>query len=303
MFGRFPSICILFCLVSISIFKFSASADERRPVYIIGHMANSIEDVIPFLDEGANVLESDIQFFPNGSVKEVYHGCPGDCFRICDKHVQLPEYLTYLRDITDPSAKNSYYNKLIMQFFDLKLDSSEDIRTSGREIARHILDYLWTDGKREREVRALIYINEVDKKDAIAGFLQEFKDRNQESRLTDIGFDGGLQDISDIQEMFQELNVSNIWLGDGTTNCFSALHPVQRLKAEINVRNSGGFIKKVYEWTIDLKFKLRSSLDLGVDGFITNVPRNLVEVLNESKYKKSFRPATVSDPPFARFQG
>lgn len=300
MLGRDIASYIIACIFFTAVFKYGI-CDKRRPLYVIGHMTNSIQEVVPFLEEGANVLESDIQFYYNGSVKEVFHGCPGDCFRECDNRVKLKEYLQYLRNITDPSRDKSYSERLIMQFFDLKLDSSDDKELSGREIARHIIDYLWSKGEREHEVRVLIYINDVKDKDAISGFLQEFDDRGLKSRLKDVGFDGGLGNIADIRKMFKELQINNVWLGDGVMNCLSGFYVDGRLRKEISVRESNGYIKKVYDWTVDAKFKMRKSLDLEVDGFITNVPARLVEVLKEAVYKDKFRIATINDPLFVRF--
>ena len=136
----------------------ACACDGRRPFYIIGHMVNSIEQVRRYLDNGANVIETDIQFYPNGSVREAYHGFPCDCFRTCTRSANLRDFLTYVRNITDPNVQGSYADKMVMQFFDLKLGTSGYKRISGREIAKHVLDYLWTkDGSRKQEVSSLIY--------------------------------------------------------------------------------------------------------------------------------------------------
>nr|XP_042913466.1 dermonecrotic toxin StSicTox-betaIB1i-like [Parasteatoda tepidariorum] len=291
-------------LIFITLFE-TGLCDDRWPIFIIGHAANSIEDALSHLDNGANVLESDVQFFPNGSVKELLHGCDTyhDCDVPCDKHVEMPKYFKYLRDITNPSRKNSYYSKLILQMLDLKLSTSNDLRESGRDLARHLLKYLWSKGDRPQEVKVVLYFNSPDQKDATKGFIQEFKDRGQESSLKDVGYDGGSGDISAIGEFFKKLNLENIWMGDGILNCLKTFYPNTRLKQALKVRNTGGFIKKVYDWTVDKKSMIRNALDLEVDGFITNFPRKVVKVLKERKYKKKFRVATKSDSPFEKFEG
>lgn len=293
-------IFVFFLMFTIS------SCDERRPVYIIGHMVNSIRQVKKYLDMGANVIESDIQFHSNGSVKEVYHGVPCDCFRTCTRSAILKNFLQYVRQITDPSHPGNYKERMIMQFFDLKLSTSNNKKVSGREIARHVLEYLWTqDGSRQQEIRALIYIDSVNDYKAIQGFIEEFQSRGVESRLRDVGFDGGMGDLREIRRMFARLGVEgNIWQGDGGTNCFSLLAPVGRLRREVGIRDSeSGFIQKVYHWTIDQKLRMRWSLDIGVDAMITNDPYDLVDVLEESYYRNYFRLATPADNPFIRFEG
>lgn len=132
----------------------ACACDDRRPFYIVGHMVNAIEEIRWFLDKGANVIESDIQFHRNGSVKMVCHGYPCDCNRTCNKNADLQHFLKHMRDMTEPDIPGSYADRMVMQFFDLKLRTSGDKKKSGRELARHVLDYLWSkDGKRKQEVR------------------------------------------------------------------------------------------------------------------------------------------------------
>ncbi|XP_071037858.1 dermonecrotic toxin LspiSicTox-betaIE1ii-like [Parasteatoda tepidariorum] len=152
-------------------------------------------------------------------------------------------------------------------------------------------------------VKVVLNFNLPDQEDAIKGFIQEFKDRKQESRFKDVGYDGGLGNISAIGEFFKELNLENIWMGDGILNCLKTFYPNTRLKEALKVRNTGGFIKKVYDWTVDKKSMVRNSLDLEVDGFITNFPKKVLKVLKEGKYKKKFRVAIKSDSPFEKFKG
>ncbi|PRD17771.1 UNVERIFIED_CONTAM: Phospholipase D LiSicTox-alphaIA1bi [Trichonephila clavipes] len=149
----------LLVILSLTIFTKHVSTSRQRPLYIMGHLVNSIKEIPEYLERGSNVLESDVKFFKNGSVKAVHHGFPCDCGRECENSANLANYLQTVRNITDPNTPGNYYNQLVMQFFDLKLNTSEDKRYSGREIARHVLDYLWGEaGEREQEVKNLLYI-------------------------------------------------------------------------------------------------------------------------------------------------
>lgn len=277
----------------------------RRPFYIIGHMVNSIGQIQHYLDLGSNVIESDVQFYPNGTIKELYHGFPCDCFRTCTRSVKLPEFLRHINKITNPLERGNYAQKMVMQFFDLKLSSVRNHEAAGRDLARHILEYLWADDEnRKQRVRALVYIESVNNLGVIRGFLQEFSSRGKEDLLKDVGFDGGTDYLEDIQQMFRRLNVHNIWQGDGKTNCVSVFYPDGRLRRAVGMReNENNSMKKVYHWTIDLKLRMRLSLNLGIDGMITNDPDDLVEVLEESYYRNEYRIATPDDDPFTRFSG
>ena len=75
---------------------------EQRPFYNIAHMVNSIKEVNYYLSRGANAIEADVAFAPNGSALYTFHGYPCDCFRHCTELEALPKYLEYIREITRP---------------------------------------------------------------------------------------------------------------------------------------------------------------------------------------------------------
>ena len=92
-----------------------------------------------------------------------------------------------------------------------------------------------------------------------------------------------------------------MWQGDGITNCLSPLRSNQRLKDLLRIRDSNvteSYTAKVYSWTIDLKWLIRDSLRLGVDGMITNEVSNVVETLNEPEFKYAYHLANNDDDPF-----
>ncbi|GFY71447.1 dermonecrotic toxin Hl-PLD1 [Trichonephila inaurata madagascariensis] len=269
-------------------------------------MVNSLRQVKHYLDRGANALESDVQFNPDGSVREVFHGFPCDCFRTCHRSAKLSDYLQHVREITDPNIEDSYYEKMLLQFLDLKLSSSNNKKESGRDLAKHVLEHLWSkDRNRKQEVRVVLYVEGTSDAEFFVGFIEEFKERGQGSRLKDVGFDGGMSSLYEIRDMFKALGIKdNIWQGDGKTNCISAFYPDGRLRRAVFIRDSkNGFISKVYHWTIDLKIRMRSSLSLGVDGMITNDPEDLLDVIQEPYYAESFRLANIGDDPFIKYEG
>lgn len=72
-----------------------------RPIYVIGHMANSIKTVNNFLDLGANAIEADVTFASNGTATKVFHGLLCDCFRNCLENEDFEVFLRYLRSLTE----------------------------------------------------------------------------------------------------------------------------------------------------------------------------------------------------------
>lgn len=84
------------------------SHDEPlRPFYNIAHMVNSIREIKYYLSKGANAIEADVTFSPNGTALYTFHGYPCDCFRHCTEREDIIDYLKYIRSITVP-GKLSY---------------------------------------------------------------------------------------------------------------------------------------------------------------------------------------------------
>lgn len=276
----------------------------KRPFYVIGHMANDISDAVYMLDQGANALEFDISFFDNGTVNRVYHGVPCDCFRICTHEESLPEYLSYIRKLTDPQT-GKYSQQLTFQFFDLKLQSVSPWGkyVAGSEIANHVIDYLWGNDTKRQLVRVLIFINDESDQDVVLGVRNTFLQRGMKELLDQVGFDGGTGTLKSIRDMWHSLGIrGNLWQGDGIFNCLSEVYKDDRLREALQIRDSpNGFINKVYHWTIDSRGRMRMSLHLGVDGMITNLPEDLIDVLNEDPFSSNFRIATPKDNPFSKF--
>ena len=85
----------------------SAQDDQPRLFYNIAHMTNSIKEVDYYLEKGANALEADVMFTPNGTATYIYHGYPCDCFRHCTEKEAFIEYIEYIREITTPGKVQS----------------------------------------------------------------------------------------------------------------------------------------------------------------------------------------------------
>ncbi|XP_037573886.1 dermonecrotic toxin SPH isoform X2 [Dermacentor silvarum] len=255
------------CLLLTSLFLAGAQQirDRRRPFFIIGHMANTMEEVNAFLKDGANAVEVDTEFADNGTVLGTYHETfPCECFRVCGKREKIKTFLSHIRDITG-TPSSPYAGKMILLFLDLKtskLPASSKF-TAGLTLAENLVHHLWYGGY-------------------------------------DVGMNG---DLKSIKRMYGKLGIRrHQWQGDGLMNCFRFLIPEHRLIEAIRQRDRpGGYIDKVYYWTVDLPPYIANAIRVGIDGIITNKPYNVRDVV-VNEFANQLRVAGAGDNPWKKFR-
>lgn len=116
-----------------------------------------------------------------------------------------------------------------------------------------------------------------------------------------IGFDVGMEMNFDKSEsLWSELNVTNVWQGEGITNCFNPIlaSDLEKLVQERNRQKSR--VRKVYRWTVDLQDSMKSILQFNIDGIMTNHPERVQKVVNEPEFAAIYRLATYYDNPFMK---
>ncbi|XP_054709227.1 dermonecrotic toxin StSicTox-betaIB1i-like [Uloborus diversus] len=278
--------------------------EGRRPFYVIAHMVNSIYEMEEYLARGANAIEADVTFNANGTIKQIYHGYPCDCYRVCDEKENFGKYLNYVRDLTSPN--NAKYQKsLSLLFLDLKLSdvTRSQKYKAGEEIAKNLITNLWNYDLSDPQIHVLLSIGHTSDSDAIKGVQETFTKSHRSTSMKKLGFDVGLNDdLNSVRKMWSKLNINaNRWQGDGITNCFRFMRDDTRLRHAIRIRDSGtGFIEKVYDWTVDITENIRRSLRSGVDAMITNFPERVISVLQEKEFRDKYRLASEEDSPFSR---
>ncbi|KAK8782063.1 hypothetical protein V5799_016596, partial [Amblyomma americanum] len=131
-------------LFSLLILTVHAS-DEPRPFYLFGHMANSLEEVDDFLQQGVNALEADFTFASNGTALKLYHGPLCDCGRDCKKSTEVTAYLSYLRNSVNEGGK--YADKMLLFYADTKTSdlSGDSVYQAGVSMANNLMSYLWNN--------------------------------------------------------------------------------------------------------------------------------------------------------------
>lgn len=116
-----------------------------------------------------------------------------------------------------------------------------------------------------------------------------------------IGYDLGTNSDSEmVSAMWRRLNVTNIWQGEGISNCFNPIigHTLDKLIDQRDKVFSN--LTKVYRWTVDLTDTIRDILKHNIDGIMTNHPERVRKVLKEPEFVRFYRLASEYDDPFLR---
>ncbi|KAG8199182.1 hypothetical protein JTE90_016011 [Oedothorax gibbosus] len=278
--------------------------DSRRPIWNIAHMVNALHQVDEYLDRGANSLEFDIAFDPDGEARFTYHGVPCDCFRRCTRYEDFDTYLDYLRQLTTPGDPR-FRKELILLFMDLKVSGlSQGSRyRAGEDVAKKLLENYWKKGTSIGRAYILVSLPSINHLGFVRGFRNVLQNKNATEYEKKIGFDfSGNEDINLIRSTLASAGINdNIWIGDGITNCLP--RGTSRLVHAISKRDDSSRtnINKVYWWTVDKMSTMRRTLEIGVDGLITNHPERLKDVLDEGSYSSFARLATFDDNPWKTY--
>lgn len=139
--------------------------DDRRPLYNIAHMCNSIKKTLLMLARGANAVEVDVTFKDDDIY--LYHGYPCDCFRYCWDMESLDKYLMFVKKLTTPGYID-YEPRFVILYFDLKLRnmSPDEKYLQGVRFANHLGTYFFGDQNQVQSTLKLVasisYTEDVD---------------------------------------------------------------------------------------------------------------------------------------------
>uniref|UniRef100_G3MT54 GP-PDE domain-containing protein n=1 Tax=Amblyomma maculatum TaxID=34609 RepID=G3MT54_AMBMU len=286
----------------------ATAQDKRRPLFVFGHMANTLEDLDEYIQDGANAIEADFTFAPNGSALKLYHG-PINCFcgLDCEHSIDIPTYLTFMRDSVGPGGP--YAGKLLLFYADTKTDnlSGDRVYAAGVSLAQNLIHYLWMNVPYRRMLNVIVSIFQLKDKELLRGALDTFLQTPNPSHYLDhVGFDvGGYNLLNDIAQTYKELGIyKHRWQGDGAINCLMTVYPTLRTSLVIRRRTSKSsprnYVDKSLVWTVDEMRTIRRFLRKGIDGIITNKPANVLKVLSEKKFARKYRLAKRHDNPWLR---
>ncbi|XP_077490434.1 dermonecrotic toxin SPH-like isoform X2 [Amblyomma americanum] len=238
------------------------STSRLRPVYIIGHMVNSISEIDAAMKQGANSIESDVAFDKNGNATWFYHGTPCDCFRTCTSWENVPTFLQYIRQSTHPMPPTQAMNVLV------SVPSYRD-----KDVLRGAIDTI------KRHAPAML---------AKTGF--DISDIEDLSKIRSV-----YQELGIRENRWQGDGAQNCY-------SFLRSHSrMRRVVANRDLNSADHYVDKAYHWTVDIPDQLRRSLRIGVDGIITNKPERLARIVKEGEFTSKLRRATIDDNPWTRF--
>ncbi|XP_037529457.1 dermonecrotic toxin SpeSicTox-betaIB4-like [Rhipicephalus sanguineus] len=289
--------------------KLASASIGPRHFYVFGHMANSLEDVDNFVEQGANALEADLTFASDGTVEKFYHGGLCDCGRDCEKSAEANTYLSYLRDAVNEDGK--FAGKLQLLYIDTKtawLSPGMKYQT-GINLANTLINQLWSNGTipSERMLNVILSVSTTINKEVLSGALDTFKRATTTSLFLDhVGFDiSGYELLSIIANTYEDLGIKeHRWQGDGANNCLIGGYGEARTKAMTSRRTAANttedYVDKAYVWTVDSSKSVRRFLRWNIDGMATNVPTTILNVLKEGEFLKMYRLATAQDSPWTR---
>ncbi|RWS25815.1 sphingomyelinase D-like protein [Leptotrombidium deliense] len=190
---------------------------------------------------------------------------------------------------------------------DLKTNQMEenDLVAGGKNLFNIVYENLFDSLKSQTKIKVLLAVELTKHKKLITSFIREAKNK-------DINFGNKVgwqisnnEYLEDIDKMWRQIKVvKRIWYSDGARNCKSADRQEDRLKKITNRRDNCDLDvnqycpRKINLWTIDRKFNMRKTLRLNVDAIVTNLPKDMNEVLDEEEFRNAFRLATTNDNPW-----
>jgi PLAT/LH2 domain len=259
---------------------------SSRPFYVFAHNPNTVADAEIALRQGANALEPDITLAPCGSANPLnnlvdwdssFPNRDGDC-----SDTKLTKWLDGVHDL-------AFQYPLALVVFDVK--SSAATAANGLAILKAIRDHLNFGG-----INVNIIISVATRKDGAV-----FDSIIGPHALVQLGLREGVQvdaenNVEDIVKYFSDTYgyQGNIGYGDGTSG--SGPHLVRAMDRAVWLRATTGFPRSVtYVYTINLSDSMRTFIDSGVDGIITDEVPRLMGIVQE---RTDIRLATRPDNPF-----
>ncbi|XP_077544583.1 dermonecrotic toxin SPH-like isoform X1 [Haemaphysalis longicornis] len=280
---------------------------DTRPLFVFGHMANSLPELEDFMAQGANAIEVDVTFAANGTALKFYHGPGCDCGRDCEKETQIGTYLSYLRNAV--AEGGPFAGKLLLFCADMKVEEIEEgyKYDAGVSLAKNFISYLWKDVPQSDMVNVLLSMPGVHQKDVFKGILETLSQAQISSSYLDhVGYDvSGFEHLDMISTTYKELGIrQHRWQSDGILTCLVDIYPTLRMNLITDRRSSTNssknYVDKAYAWTMDMPITIRRFLNEDIDGIMTNKPGTVLEILKEHRYTTKYRLATKNDSPWMR---
>lgn len=254
-----------------------------RPIYLIGHNTNSLEEIELGLAGGLNAFEIDLNIDANREIF-VSHDPVDSTSLGFDSPPRLVPFLQGLRLIADRDERVS------LVVFDFKFSDSH----LGARVLRAVREYL-TSGNHLRVIYSIAKIEQA------RTLFEPF--------VADLAPNEGLMideeaDAAHVAEFFQRNNVARAGYGDGLTTVAGLGLPTPDLITEMDVAvalRAMGQLHFVYPWVLVDRDTIREFLRTGVSGIMVDTENagTLARVVAEPELASELHPARRDDDPFA----
>ncbi|MBY4675375.1 hypothetical protein [Marinobacterium arenosum] len=266
----------------------SAYADEESGFFNIAHMTNTVEAVEYALASGANAIEIDLQFA--GDQPEAFQHStnitqPCDCsFEFTAKTTtDICGVLKSCRAKTDARTLLNHIaqNKNIaLVIIDSKVSSRDkDLEEKGKNAVKLINQELFNKGYRGNLIIG------VSKSESFAYLKSAAKQATQYPNKSNYYFsiDQEGNNVPETINLLKTLSpiTENRVYGTGITALLPDQHERAIYFASLYYENKD--IGTIYTWTIDKESTMKSHIESGVLGIITNKPKTLRDILIQKK--------------------
>ncbi|PAA84885.1 hypothetical protein BOX15_Mlig011944g3 [Macrostomum lignano] len=250
------------------------SAKTRDPFYIIAHMTNSPHSLDWSMRQGANAVEVDIQFDGRGNPTEFGHRWLCDCscphprsYHICSHSLRGCSGRGASASAASHLRHMARLPGLALVILDGKVNSKwgDRLATAGANLARLVERELFGNGYRGNVVISAGKINCFEYVSAAAKTASGFSNKDRYY----FAFDQEDDKYSSVAAMLSRFTRKRTF-GTGISACLPGTYYSGIRQAVAGVRN--GEIGLTYIWTLDKESSMKSYINLGVNGIITNRP-------------------------------
>ena len=254
----------------------------KRKFYIIGHNPNTVKKAIKCLKDGANAIEPDIRYLPKRDGKFFVY----DLLTLKRRKRTFEAYLTGLsKAITDEDLDIALISFDLKHFRtkNMELDSTVYMEEFFKQLNEFLL-------KTNDAIPVLLTVGNPEIKQLLLA-AKPWLTANQAV---------GIDKDYNLQNAGYYLSRQNVpfTLANGSSSPFvSTLEYRASIKEALDMRQLLRKLKLVYTWTVNSRKAMRSFIDLGVDGMITDKVKNLKTLLAE-EYSETHELATSKDNPF-----
>lgn len=265
----------------------SAAGTRATDFYVVAHMANNLASVDWAVERGANAVEMDLQFWPDGAVNEFRHGSPCDCTcrvvtlsadNIC---TPLGDSCNAKAEAREMMRKVASKSQVALLFIDSKVDGAmrpEVQRAAGVNVVNMLDEILYGSGYRGKVVVSAGNYTAYEYIVSAANRANEIR-RELYFAFDQIG--KSKEDAATALAYLTSLPRTTRAVGTGISSCafgestFGDYRDAVRTGSE---NEDARMSALTYVWTIDSETSMNRYIDAGARAILTNFPGKLAGV-------------------------